>query len=172
MSLLKASAISLGVAGAFVLGVWTSPYVRDVQPQTVAVQNESPAAPAMEPVRATRPSASTARAAAPATPRIAASHEQVKRHVKPLLNSGADMTIASAGFPDAEKFVTTAHAARNTQIPFVVLKDRVITKGQTLASAIRESKPELDATLEANRALAAARADLARLAVAGVAGAQ
>jgi hypothetical protein len=170
MRLLKASAISLGVAGAFVLGVWTSPYVRDVQPRTVAVQNESPATPAIAPVRATRPQASTARAAV--APQIAASNEQVKRHVKPLLNSGADMSIASAGFPDAEKFMTTAHAARNTQIPFVVLKDRVITRGQTLTSAIRESKPELDATLEANRAVAEARAELARLAAAGVAGPQ
>jgi hypothetical protein len=172
MSLLKASAISLGVAGAFVLGVWTSPYVRDEQPRTVAMQNESPAepaAPAVAPVRAERPSASTPRVAA--TPRIAASAEPVKLHVKPLLNSGTDMTIASAGFPNAEKFVSTAHAARNTQIPFVVLKHRVVTQGQTLAAAIRESKPELDATLEANRALAEARADLARLATAGVPGA-
>jgi len=169
MSLLKASAISLGVAGAFVLGVWTSPYVRDEQPRTVAMQNESPAAPEVAPVRAERPSASTPRVVA--TPRIAASAEPVKLHVKPLLNSGTDMTIASAGFPDAEKFVTTAHAARNTQIPFVVLKHRVLAEGQTLASAIRESKPELDATLEANRAVAEARADLARLATAGVPGA-
>ena len=168
MRLLKASAISLGVAGAFVLGVWTSPYVRDVQPPMTAVQNDSVATPSVAPVRAARPQVSTTRAAA--TPRIAASAEAVTRHVKPLLNSGADMAIASAGFPDAEKFVTTAHAARNTQIPFVVLKHRVLAQGQTLASAIRESKPELDATLEANRAVAEARADLARLATAGVPG--
>ena len=60
----------------------------------------------------------------------------------------------------AEQFVTVAHAARNTQVPFVVLKDRVLNEGQTLAEAIHEFKPELDAKAEVVRARAAAQADL------------
>jgi hypothetical protein len=73
------------------------------------------------------------------------------------------MTIASEGFRDAEQFATVAHASRNTAIPFMVLKHRVVIEGKTLAAAIRESKPDLDATSEATRARSEARADLAKL---------
>ena len=56
--------------------------------------------------------------------------------------------------------MTVAHAARNTQVPFVVLKDRVLNRGESLAEAIREFKPELDAKSEVARARAEARSDL------------
>lgn len=45
----------------------------------------------------------------------------------------------------------------------MLLKHRVLNEKQSLASAIRASKPELDATLEADRATLEARANLARL---------
>ena len=56
--------------------------------------------------------------------------------------------------------MTTAYAARNTKVPFVVLKDRVLNQGQSLAEAIREFKPDLDAKAEVQRARTAARSDL------------
>jgi len=56
--------------------------------------------------------------------------------------------------------MTVAHAARNTQVPFMVLKHRVLNEGRTLADAIREYKPEVNAKAEVTRARAAARADL------------
>ena len=56
--------------------------------------------------------------------------------------------------------MTVAHAARNTQVPFMVLKDRLLNQGQSLAEAIHEFKPELDAKAEVTRARAAARSDL------------
>ena len=46
-----------------------------------------------------------------------------------------------------------AHAARNTDIPFMVLKHRVLAEGKPLAAAIAELKPELNEVEEANRAL-------------------
>ena len=58
---------------------------------------------------------------------------------------------------------TVAHAARNTQVPFVLLKDRVLNKRKGLAAAIEEFKPALDGATEANRARMAARADIDRL---------
>jgi hypothetical protein len=70
------------------------------------------------------------------------------------------MTIASDGFASGEQFATVAHAARNTSVPFVVLKHRVLTEGRTLADAIHEFKPALDAKAEVARAREAARADL------------
>ena len=75
----------------------------------------------------------------------------------------ANVQMASKGFRDAELFVTVAYAARNTGIPFVLLKHRVLTEGQTLSDAIRVSKPELDSMREMERARTEARSAIARL---------
>jgi len=56
-----------------------------------------------------------------------------------------------------------AHAARNTEIPFMVLKDRIVEKGKSLESAIHELKPSLNAELEAGRARREAKADISAL---------
>jgi hypothetical protein len=71
--------------------------------------------------------------------------------------------MAAEGFRDAEQFATVAHAAKNTQVPFILLKHRVITEGQSLEDAIRMSKPEIDAKREVARARAAAKSDIAAL---------
>jgi hypothetical protein len=97
------------------------------------------------------------------TPEIALSAPELHERLKPLLNKGTDITLAAEGFRNAEQFATLVHAARNTEVPFVVLKHRVLTDGKTLAAAIRESKPDMDAMMEANRARAQARSDIARL---------
>jgi hypothetical protein len=94
---------------------------------------------------------------------IALSAPELHEQLKPLLNKGTDITLAAEGFRNAEQFATLVHAARNTEVPFVVLKHRVLTEGKTLAAAIRESKPDMDAMMEANRARAQARSDIARL---------
>ena len=165
MRFIKASLLALGFIGAFLVGVWTSPYVRIEQPRNVTAMNTATPTPSPTPAAApARPATSAVTTPRAPVRRIAASSDEVQRHVKPLLNRGTDMKIAASGFTDAEKFLTLAHAARNTQIPFVVLKHRVLEQRMTLAAAIRESKPDLDATREANRAAADARADLARLA--------
>jgi hypothetical protein len=80
--------------------------------------------------------------------------------VKAVLNPGAKPEIAAADFDGAEQFLTVAHAARNTDVPFMVLKDRVVNQGQSLAQAIHELRPDLDARAEVTRARAAAREDL------------
>lgn len=46
----------------------------------------------------------------------------------------------------------------------MVLKHRVVNERKPLATAIRESKPDVDAVVEAQRAQAEARSDLAALA--------
>jgi hypothetical protein len=58
-------------------------------------------------------------------------------------------------------FAAVAHAARHTEIPFVVLKHRVLVKKMSLEDAIAELKPDRNADIEADLAKAAARADLA-----------
>lgn len=80
--------------------------------------------------------------------------------VKPMLQPGTDLTMASEGFGTFESFVATARAAKNLGIPFVVLKDRVVAQRLPLASAIRELKPEVDAKAEASRAVTEARSEI------------
>ncbi len=168
----KASALALAVVGALALGIWVSPHVRNLEPApaTSVVQGSGlpkdgqPARSATNAAPKSTPKAAESTAPAEKAPdAMRASAENVQAHVKPLLNRGANMDKASEGFRSAEQFVTVAHAARNTEIPFILLKHRVLTEGKSLTTAIRESKPAVDASAEASRARAEAKADLAKL---------
>jgi hypothetical protein len=81
---------------------------------------------------------------------------------RPLLQPGTDLVTATEGFPSRESFLATAYAAKNTGIPFVILKDRIVAQRQPLAAAIQDVKPEVDAKAEAARAISAARSEIAR----------
>jgi hypothetical protein len=170
MTFAKGAGLVAGFVGAMALGAWIGPYVTDDKPMemlTTAADRiegsglppESDAAPARrQRAAATR---ATPRAAAPA---VALSATALHSELRPLLNEGTDMTRAADGFRDAEQLAAVAHAARNTGVPFVLLKHRVLVEGKTLGAAISESKPQMNAEIEATRALAEARSDLARLA--------
>src|SRR5262245_57697440 len=110
--------------------------------------------------------ASTTKAPLPAetTARtVPASAPALHERLKPLLNKGVDMGLASQGFRNAEQFATAAHAARNTGVPFMVLKHRLLEEGKSLEDAIHEFKPDLSAPGEAARARAEATADISAL---------
>ena len=178
----KAGLITAGVVAAFAVGVMTGPTIRDswsrmdAPEEAVAVQPAEQSAPA--PVKADRPAprakASASRADERANDVVAAKkapntiqtiavnlwEPEMRDRVKAVLNPGARPEDAAADFDSAEQFMTVAHAARNTQVPFMVLKDRLLNQGQSLAEAIHEFKPELDAKAEVTRARAAARSDL------------
>ncbi|MGE0359508.1 MAG: hypothetical protein AB7H93_01565 [Vicinamibacterales bacterium] len=161
MTFTRASLVYLGVVTAFGLGLAVGPLVgagRDARvPATPPPAIAAETAPTVVPVGPVGPPA-------PRLERVpTASAEPVQRHVKLLLTRGTDVRKAAAGFANAYQLMTVAHAARNTAIPFVVLKHRVLTERQTLAAAIAALKPELDEEAEVNRARAEARADLARL---------
>jgi hypothetical protein len=94
---------------------------------------------------------------------IPVSAPELHARIKPVLARGTKLPLAAQGFSDAEQFATLAHAAKNTQVPFILLKHRVIAEGQSLEEAIRASKPDIDAKREVARARAAARSDIAAL---------
>ena len=94
---------------------------------------------------------------------IPVSAPELHDRLKPVLARGTKIPMAVEGFKDAEQFATIAHAARNTQVPFILLKHRVLTEGQSLEAAIRASKPDLDAATEVERARTEARNDIAAL---------
>jgi len=173
MTVGKAAALTAGFVGAVALGVAISPTVRDNWPnataptaatapapsgESVAAKSERPARTAT--VRTREVAAPRKNAGAVETVAVSMWEPELRDRVKAVLNPGARPEIAAAEFASAEQFMTVAHAARNTQVPFMVLKHRVLNEGRTLADAIHEYKPELNAKAEVTRARAAARADL------------
>jgi hypothetical protein len=168
------TAAVLGLLGGAALGIWAGTEMASPEPLT-------PPAAAVQPVDAPAPEAVTpaprrarvARAApnAAATtdaPRlvktIPVSAPELHDRMKPVLARGTKIPLAVDGFKDAEQFATIAHAARNTQVPFILLKHRVLTEGQSLEQAIRASKPDIDAATEVQRARSEAKNDIAALA--------
>ena len=187
MTVGKASALAAGFVGALALGVAIGPTVHDKlsktsAPDTVVTESApAPTTPAPAPARrATKRAVASAPAKEDSDLRASASEPLVKagppgsvqsvavavwepdlrERVKSVLNKGTKLELAAEDFRTAEEFVTVAHAARNTSVPFVVLKHRVLNEGRTLSDAIHEAKPELDAKAEVARAREAAQADL------------
>ncbi len=177
----KTSAAALGLVGGLALGVWIGSEVissrEDVTPQPAAVATEvvpesaAKAAPA-KPRRVNRAARAAASAAIEApvpesAPKlvmtIPVSAPELHERIKPVLARGTKLPLAAEGFTSAEQFATLAHASRNTQVPFILLKHRVLTEGQSLEDAIRASNPDIDARTEALRARGEARADILTL---------
>jgi len=184
MTLAKGAALGLGFAGAVALGVLIGPHITDrgrtatdmaspAAQATAASTDEHQAAPQVRRAPTSSRAATTRRTAdasttTPAplgeTPRVVpAAAPALHEMLKPLLNKGADMGIASQEFADAEQFAAVAHASRNTDVPFMVLKHRVVEEGKTLEDAIRELKPDLNAAAEAQRARSEAKSDISAL---------
>lgn len=163
------TALIVGGLAVAALGVWWGPSLMDRDTEVAAppAAAVSPSAETAKPRRAA-PRASLATKntekttiAPDVVPALPATQPELQVRLKPVLNRGTRMELAAEGFRDAEQFATVAHAARNTGVPFAVLKHRVLEEEQTLARAIRASKPDLDAEHEVTRASNAARFDIA-----------
>jgi hypothetical protein len=173
MTIGKTLALTAGFAGAMALGmaIGTSWMDRDRTAPVVVEQpaDVAPAAAAAEPAKPARSARSRAAAkpeTTPSAPPVAAvspTDPELQLRLKKVLNRGADVSIAADGFKNGEQFATVAYASRNTEVPFMLLKHRVLVEGMTLEQAILESKPVIDITTELARAQAAARADVAAL---------
>jgi len=183
MTVGKASALAGGFVGAVALGVAIGPAVHDKwsdasspEPARAAIVTESTPAPAPVTARTRRTASPTGAGArnareefaVPRTPAGAVSsvavsvwEPELRDRVKKVLSPGTKIELAAEDFETPEQFVTVAHAARNTSVPFVLLKHRVLSEGKTLAEAIEELKPEVNARAEVERAREAARSDLA-----------
>jgi len=163
----KASALACGFVGATAFGIWLSPHVMHERAISAGRGAAAIESPAPEDEQHPAPAAQGGNAAAPrrltSAPAVPASEPLLHQRLKPLLNRGADMNVASAGFRSGEQFAALAHAARNTDVPFMLLKYRVLDERKTLRAAIHESKPNMDASIEANRAIAEAKSDIAAL---------
>ncbi|MDO8677751.1 MAG: hypothetical protein Q7R30_04205 [Acidobacteriota bacterium] len=177
----RSSAAVIGVAGGIALGMWIASAItlmdRDTIKPAPAVTRqvtEPVAAPVVEPSAIKTRRVAARAAATPVAPAVEVeapklvmtvpvTAPQLHNRMKPVLARGTKINLAVEGFSDAEQFATLAHAARNTQVPFILLKHRVLTEHRSLADAIRASKPDLDAEAEVQRARSAAKSDLAAL---------
>lgn len=139
-----------------------APYVTDRGADTPAVAVAEPAAVAPAPAPVTQPSRAEreARETTAVVAAVAPSSPELQARLKPVLASGTDVEKAAAGFDSSEQFALIAHLARNTGVPFVLLKHRVLEEGRSLTEAVSMSNADIDARLEVNRARAAARADI------------
>ena len=185
MTLGKASALAAAFIGVFAVGVAVGPSVMDRFPSRHARTVTEPASATTASASATDDTShertpATARRGAKAPTSTSATRTGARRpaavspvspseprlhdRLKPVLNRGARMTVAAEGFRSGEEFAAVAHAARNTNVPFMVLKHRVVSEGQTLEEALHDARPEVDAKAEAARAQAAARSDVAAVA--------
>ena len=165
MTIGKMTALGFGLVGAFALGVWTGPHITERADRAASAVHDTVAVPGTpDEAKAADEARITTRAAAARTARVEVSAPALQDRLKPVLNRGANMSLAAEGFRSAEQFATVAHAARNTQVPFVLLKHRVLNEGKSVAEAIRESKPAANAAVEANLARAQARSDIAQIA--------
>jgi hypothetical protein len=143
---------------AFGFGVWVGPHLVGPQdPPLTTIVFSAPVEPA--PVPPSRTPAATRVARTVVAPTSADLHARLR----PVLNRGTDMDVAAQGFRDGEQFAAIAHAARNTEVPFLLLKHRVLNQGKSLAAAIRDSNPAIDASVQADLAVAQARVDIATI---------
>jgi hypothetical protein len=166
MSPAKTAGLTAGFLGAFGLGVLVSPMIMDQRSDVAPVAVAQPTA---EPAAAAVP-AKTARPVRPARPGFAANrpivieqpatHPELHQRLKPVLNRGTNMNKAADGFRNAEEFAMVAHASRNTEVPFMLLKQRVLEQNMSLDEAIRASKPEIDVAGAVREAKAEALADV------------
>src|SRR5262245_11618619 len=184
MHVAKAAALVVASIAAIVVGVWIGPYLtqrRTPVADTIASASPSPAANgetnqtirsvqraptrhrAKAIVKKTAAEAAALAGAGTTTKTLPAAAPALHERMKGVLNKGADMGIASEDFDSAEQFVTVARAARNTKVPFMVLKHRVVYEGKSLEQAIYELKPDLNATVEVQRARAEAKSVIAEL---------
>jgi hypothetical protein len=178
----KSSAVTLGLIGGLALGVWIGSEMTSgrqaATPELAAVTAQAAEVPAVAPqpdkpkrvtrvARVNKPAAAVEAPIPESAPKlvmtIPVSAPELHERMKPVLARGTKMPLAVEGFRDAEQFATLAHAAKNTQVPFILLKHRVLTEGQSLEEAILASKPDLDAKGEVARAKAAAKSDIAAL---------
>jgi len=165
MTMGKMTALALGLLGGFALGVWTGPHITHRADRAVSAVHDTVAEPDTPPATTAAVEPRPARRAPAArTARVEISAPALHDRLKPVLNKGANLEVAAEGFRSAEQFAAVAHAARNTKLPFLLLKHRVLNEGKSLAQAIRESKPEADAAAEAKLAGTQAQHDIESIA--------
>jgi hypothetical protein len=158
----KFSLLAIGAIASFGLGVVVGPHLTGDSHDRADVAQQA-AVDVPSPIDTADATPTTRRRVPRVMPAVPATSTDLHSRLRPVLYQGTNMEIAAEGFRDGEHFATVAHAARNTDVPFVLLKHRVLAEGKSLAAAIRDSKPAIDAAAQADLAMAQARVDIATI---------
>jgi hypothetical protein len=119
MTFARASALVVAFIAAVALGIWIGPYVTN----RVDSMSDRPKAEVSEPTSAEAPKQARAprrerverrtEAASPASSvAVDLSSPELHKRIKPVLNRGTNLSLASEGFRDAEQFVTGLDGSR------------------------------------------------------------
>ncbi len=180
MTFRRAAAWLTSLLAVFALGIFVSPYVTNrvgnSPADSTSVRGVADQPTASPEVSHQRPTVTLVRVP-PATRAlnrkgVMSFTPELEERLQSILNRGADIAVASDGFRDPEQFAEVAHAARNTNVPFMVLRHAVVDQRQSLTAAIHTFKPDTDAAAQADLARAQARADIASAQLAFATGAE
>ena len=92
-------------------------------------------------------------------PEKANDYKTLAGNLSKRLPPGTDLRTAASGFRNLGDFVAAVHVSNNLQVPFADVKVRMMNGGN-LHTAIAELRPNVDASIEARRARAAAFEEL------------
>jgi hypothetical protein len=117
-----------------------------------APSSSSPAAPAA-PISKTPGSTATSDTGTRATLSIVPPRNpKLESRLRPLLPSNMTMQQAAKGFVNQHQFVSAVHVSRNLDIPFALLKSKIVDERLTLGQAIQVLRPDADVSKELRRA--------------------
>jgi hypothetical protein len=172
----KAAGLTAGFIGAFGLGVAVGPSITHRNSQATVVstppvvaevptvrQEKADTPAATRTPNRSRAEASAAKSRSNVVAVAPPTHPELQQRLKKVLNRGANLNVAAAGFRSGEEFAAVAHASQNTKVPFMILKHYVVEERMPLDEALRASKPDIDAAAEAKKARTAAKSDVASL---------
>jgi hypothetical protein len=93
-----------------------------------------------------------------------AGNPNLSSRLQPLLPPNTTLGVAAAGFKNQGQFIAALHVSHNLNVPFDQLKTEMVTKHDSLGSAIRDLRPDLDSKAVSNNVKLAehqAKTDLA-----------
>jgi hypothetical protein len=131
---------------------------------SVTVASAQRGTPPVVPGAAHTPPGSAAKTTAPNTTTVAQridAHPRLAARLTPLLPAGMTLDQAAQGFKNQGQFIAALHVSHNLDIPFDTLKTEMTGPNhKNLGAAIHDLKPTANATAEARKADADAKADL------------
>jgi hypothetical protein len=93
-----------------------------------------------------------ATAATPATLSMVPRNPKLVTRLQGMLPRGMTVQEAAIGFRSQGQFVAAVHVAKNLEIPFQVLKEKIVRDQMGVAQAIRFLRPDADVSKELARA--------------------
>ncbi len=130
----------------------TSPKSAPAQSQASDSQAEAVQTGSVGPVTGEDTVSTVASAITPATLSMVPRNSKLVARLQTMLPSGVTVQQAAVGFRSQGQFVAAVHVAKSLEIPFQVLKHKIVRDQMSLGQAIRTLRPDADVSKELARA--------------------